>query len=76
MIQMVTTSIRIPQEIHDQIKALALSENRSVNRQIETLLDFALQAQLQAKQLFAASQTAAQYVQASRSSRAALLIGE
>ena len=73
---MVTTSIRIPQEIHDQIKALALSENRSVNRQIETLLGFALQAQLQAKQLFADSQTAAQYVRASRSSRAALLMGE
>lgn len=76
MIQMVTTSIRIPQEIHDQIKALALSENRSVNRQIETLLDFALQAQLQAKQLFVDSPTSAQYARASRSSRAALSIGE
>lgn len=73
---MVTTSIRIPREIHDQIKALALSENRSVNRQIETLLSLALQAQLQAKQLFADSPTFAQYVPASQSNRVALSIGE
>jgi len=72
MIQMVTTSIRIPQSIHDQIKSLAHSQNRSVNRQIETLLDFALQAQLQAKQLFVDSPNAYQREQAQLLNRVVL----